>query len=125
MHHFGKLIVVHQAEIGLAELARRRGDVDAALTQIAPILPHLPTVAAAGWDEPIRAYVVCTQILRAAHDPAAEQILDQGTHLLSCLAQNITDPTHRQNFLNAVPAHRALRAESDQHLALHHALVGI
>jgi len=114
----GKLIVAYEAEIGLAELARRRGDITAARKQIVPILPHLPTVAAEGWDEPIRAYVVCTQILRAAHDPAAEQILDQGAHLLGCLAQNITDPTHRQNFLTAVPAHRALRAKSEQAVAL-------
>ena len=109
-HTIGKLIAAYEAEIGLAELARRRGDIAAARQQIAPILPHLPTVAAVGWDEPLRAYVVCTQVLRAAQDPAAEQILDQGLHLLDCLANNITDRNLRQNFLHVVPAHCKLRA---------------
>ena len=106
LRSIGKLIVAYEAEIGLAELARRRGNIDAALNQIAPILPHLPTVAAAGWDEPIRAYVVCARVLRAAQDPAAEKLLAQGLHLLECLANNIADLNRRQHFLNAVPAHR-------------------
>lgn len=118
-HTIGKSIAAYEAEIGLAELYRRRGQIAAAHEQILSLLPQLPAVDAVGWDEPLRAYVVCTRILRAAHDPAAEQILDQGTHLLGCLAQNITDPTHRQNFLDSVPAHRALRAESVQRHALH------
>ena len=112
----GKLIVAYEAEIGLAELARR-GDIAAALNQIAPILPLLPTVAADGWDEPIRAYVVCIQILQAGRDPAANMLLDQGLHLLDCLAQNIADRNLRQNFLAAVPAHRELLA---LRLALQH-----
>lgn len=103
-----ELIRAYEAEIGLAELAYRRGALSEALSQIAPITPHLPITNAGGWDEPIRAYVVCTRILQAAHDPTAEQILEQGRHLLDCLAQNITDYGHRQRFLNAVPAHQAL-----------------
>ncbi|MCE7988083.1 MAG: hypothetical protein DYG89_43515 [Caldilinea sp. CFX5] len=106
----GKLIAAYEAEIGLAELYRRRGQIAAAHEQIAPLLPQLPTVAAMGWDEPLRAYVVCTHILQAAHDPSAEQILDQGVSLLERLAANITDPNHRQHFLSAIPAHRQLRA---------------
>jgi len=114
LHASDERIRAYAVEISLAELARRRGDVDAAQKQIAPILPNLPTVTAAGWDEPIRAYLVCTRILQAAHDPATDQILDQGLHLLECLAQNITAYDHRQIFLNAIPAHRELRAAHDQ-----------
>lgn len=109
LRSIGKLIMAYEAEIGLAELAYRRGDIAAALQQIAPILPHLPTVAAVGWDEPLRAYVVCTQVLRAVQDPMAEKVLAQGLQLLECLAQNIVDPDLRQNFLQAVPANRKLR----------------
>lgn len=110
----GKWIAAYEAEIGLAELYRRCGQIDAAHQRIVPLLSLLPTVTAVGWDEPLRAYVFCARILQAAHDPAAEQLLNQGTQLLACLAQNITDPTHRQHFLNAVPAHRALRTATEQ-----------
>lgn len=86
-----------------------RNSIAAVYEQILPLLPQLPTVDAVGWDEPLRAYVVCTQILQAAHDPSAAQLLDQGLSLLERLAANITDQNHRQHFLNALPAHRQLR----------------
>lgn len=104
----GKTMMAYEAEIGLAELRRRCGQIEAALQLIQPILPHLPSCMAEGWDEPIRAYVVCTQILRTVNDPAAETLLAQGLQLLECLAQKITDRTLRQNFLDAIPAHREL-----------------
>jgi DNA-binding SARP family transcriptional activator/predicted ATPase len=110
LREIGKLTVAYDAEIGLAELMRRRGQIDTALRQITPILPYLPIQAAPSWDEPIRAYVVCVQILRAAHDARAERLLEQGLQLLACLAQNIGDRTLREHFLNAIPAHRQLRA---------------
>ncbi|MCX6047834.1 MAG: hypothetical protein NT075_22265, partial [Chloroflexi bacterium] len=106
----GKLTVAYEAEIGLAELMRRHGQIDRAQQQITPIIPCLPTNAATGWDEPIRAYVVCIQILRATQDARAEELLYQGLQLLACLAQNIRDPILRQHFLNAIPAHRHLQA---------------
>jgi hypothetical protein len=108
----GKVNAAHEAEIGLAELLRQRGDLEAALRQIAPILPRLPSVAADGWDEPIHVYVVCVQILRTNHDARAEGLLKQGLHLLTCLAQNISDSTLRQHFLQAIPAHSQLQALS-------------
>ncbi len=109
-HANDKLIMAYEAEIGLAELARRRGEIEVALKLIEPILPHLPTIAAEGWDEPMRAYVVTTKVLQAVNDPMAETILDQGLHLLDCLALKITERSLRQNFILAIPAHRELRA---------------
>lgn len=103
-------ITVFEAQIGLAELAYRQGELDLALGQIVPLMPHLPSVAADGWNEPIHAYVVCVQILRAAHDARAAGLLDQGLQLLASLAQNISDLAMRRNFLDAVPAHGQLRA---------------
>ncbi|MCB0080099.1 MAG: hypothetical protein KDE47_04180, partial [Caldilineaceae bacterium] len=104
----GKLTVAYEVEIGLAALELRRQHDAAALAQIVPLLPNLPTKAADGWDEPIRAYVVCTRVLRGAHDPAAEIILHQGLQLLEYLAGNIADEKLRQSFLHAVPAHDEL-----------------
>lgn len=108
-HTIGKLIAACEAEIGLAELYRRRGQIAAAHEQITPLLAHLPTASAVGWDEPLRAYVICTRILQTTHDPSAEQVLAQGLALLGQLAGKITDPLHRQHFLTAIPAHRQLR----------------
>ncbi len=110
-----ELILAYQAEIGLADVAYRCGDIDTARDQIAPILPLLPEETAEGWDEPLRAYVVCIQILQAADDPAAKKLIVEGLHLLDCLAQEITDYSLRQRFLNAVPAHRTLQMLSDRH----------
>lgn len=110
----GKPISGYEARIGLADLAYRCGNLPEAYQQIAPILPHLPLTATNGWDEPIRAYVVCVRILRATGNPLAQQLLDQGRHLLDCLARNITDHHHQQNFLNAIPTHRDLQAEAEK-----------
>jgi tetratricopeptide (TPR) repeat protein len=105
-----KAHMAYEAEIGLAELHRRRGALAAAIELIKPILPQLPTGAAGGWDAPLRAYVVCVRILRAAADPATELILDQGIQLLDALAQNIGDQRLRRSFLQAIAAHHELRA---------------
>jgi predicted ATPase len=106
----GKEIMTYEAEIGLAELHRRRGALAAASELIKPILPQLPSDGANGWDAPLRAYVVCVQILRAAADPGAELILDQGLRLLDALAQNIGDQRLRRSFLQAIASHHELRA---------------
>jgi tetratricopeptide (TPR) repeat protein len=106
---FGKLVMAYQAEIGLAALLWRRGDIAAARAQVAALVPHLPTDAADGWDEPLRAYVVCTQILQAAGHPLADSILEQGLRLLEGLGGNIGDAGLRERFLQAVPSHRELR----------------
>ena len=108
---------VRAVEIGLAELAHRRGDGATAFMQIEPILPHLPTESAAGWDEPLRAYLVCVRILHAMGNPLAQDLCDQARQLLDRLACNIADYAQRQTFLNAIPAHRELRAEWERTVA--------
>lgn len=109
LRSIGKLIAAYESEIGLAEVYRHCGQLDRALKLIIPILPHLPTVAAVGWDEPVRAYVFCVRSLQAAHDPKAEEVLTQGLQLLERLAGNIAARKHRAHFLDALPAHRQLR----------------
>lgn len=108
-----KAMMAYEAEIGLADLYHRCGALDEAIALIAPILPHLPTDAADGWDAPLRAYVVCVQVLRATADPRAEALLAQGIALLQHLATKIRDRTLRQRFLN-LSAHREIRALRNQ-----------
>ncbi len=107
---FGKLVMAYEAEIGLAALLWRRGDFPAAYEQIVGIVAHLPAERADGWDEPLRAYLVCVQILRAVGDPSAEAVLAQGLHLLDSLEQRIADPRLRRSFAEAIREHRMLRA---------------
>jgi predicted ATPase/DNA-binding SARP family transcriptional activator len=103
-----KALMAIETEIGLADLHQRRGASAAALALIESIIPLLPTSAATGWDNPIRAYVVCVQVLRAADDPRADVLLDQGLQFLDTLAGHIDDPSLRQRFLLANNAHRTL-----------------
>lgn len=105
-----KVLMAAETEVGLAELHRRWGAAAAALALIEPIIPLLPTTAATGWDDPIRAYVVCVLVLRAAGNPRAATLLRQGLQLLDTLAGHIDDPTLRQSFLLANPAHHTLRS---------------
>ncbi len=105
-----KTVMADESAIGLAELARRSADLPEAYRLIAAILPGLPTTAAEGWDEPVRAFVVCVQILRACHDPRAEPLLAQGLQFLDVLSQTIGDPRLRQQFIEAIPAHQQLRS---------------
>lgn len=105
-----KAVMAAESVIGLAELHRRHGATAAALALVEPIVPLLPTNAATGWDNPLRAYVVCVHILRAAHDPRAGMLLDQGLQLLDTLAGYIDDQSLRQSFLQANAAHHQLRA---------------
>jgi tetratricopeptide (TPR) repeat protein len=103
-----KALMAAETEVGLAELHRRRGASEAALALIEPIISLLPTTAATGWDNPIRAYVVCVQVLQAADDPRAGVLLHQGLQLLDTLAGHIDDQSLRQRFLLANEAHHTL-----------------
>ena len=112
----------YEAMIGMAETARRRGFMALAVERIASVLPHLPTQSAESWAAPIQGYVRCVHILQAAHNTNAQAILGQGARLLDHLAQQISDDDLRQNFLNAVPAHRELVALQAELLVLEKAL---
>jgi hypothetical protein len=105
-----KTVMAVETEVGLAELHCRSGAPAAALALIEPIIPLLPTSAASGWDNPIRAYVVCVQVLRTAQDPWAAILLNQGLSLLNTFAGYIDDEGLRQRFFQANAAHHQLRA---------------
>ncbi|MCB0035531.1 MAG: hypothetical protein KDE51_15975, partial [Anaerolineales bacterium] len=107
------VIPADEATISLADLAYRQQALPEALSLITPIISHLPLTHAAGWQEPIYAYLVCFRILQAAGNPAAEKLIAQGRYLLDFLTQKISDDGLRQIFLTAVPAHRELRKQLD------------
>ena len=114
----GNRAAEYEAMIGMAETARRRGFMALAVERITSVLPHLPTQSAESWAAPIQGYVRCVHILQAAHNTNAQAILGQGARLLDHLAQQISDDDLRQNFLNAMPAHRELVALQAELLVL-------
>ncbi len=100
-----------EAIAGLALEASTRGDLSGALTHVELILSRQAAGAGlAGTDEPLRIGLICCQVLAAATDPRAGDVL-AGTHTeLQSRADKITDPQRRRGFLERVPYHRELVA---------------
>ena len=62
----------------------------------------------AGLHEPFAIYLTCYRILVAADDPRAVTMAQKAHSLLQAYADQITDATLRQSFLENVPIHREL-----------------
>jgi tetratricopeptide (TPR) repeat protein len=95
---------------GLARVALADGDIGAALAHVVDILAHLAQGTLEGADEPLRVYLTCYEVLRAARDVRAPAILDAAHALLHERAARIPDETTRRSFLEQVPYHRQLTA---------------
>jgi tetratricopeptide (TPR) repeat protein len=93
---------------GLARAALAGGDVAEACARIGPILVSLEAGTIDAADDPLRVYLTCWQVLCAAGDPRAEQVLRQGFDLLQARAARIDDARMRQMFLEHVPHHREI-----------------
>jgi hypothetical protein len=52
--------------------------------------------------------MTCYQVLVAAEDPRAQEVLEAGYNLLMDRAARIEDPTTRRSFLENVPANREI-----------------
>ena len=94
---------------GLARAALEQGNLRDALGCVQEITSYL----AAGGDfqetwEPLRIYLICSQILRSVGDPQADEILETAFNLLQDQAARIPDSTYRGFFLQQIPWHRAI-----------------
>jgi tetratricopeptide (TPR) repeat protein len=113
LHKNEQTTQVCEAQAGLARLALAQGYLDAAQAHTEAILTHLDTAPdLPGTDEPLRVYLTCYEVLRAAQDARAPALLRAACTLLRERAALIEDARLRQSFLENVAAHRALlRAE--------------
>jgi adenylate cyclase len=96
---------------GLAQIALAKGELSAALAHVEEILPVLQTqmhVIKNEVDEPIRVFLTCYQVLKAANDLRAEQILQTGYELLQAQSLKISDEVMRRSYLENVPYNREL-----------------
>lgn len=95
---------------GLAQVALATDDIIAALAHVSAILVHLERSTLAGTDEPLRVYYTCYQILRAAGDSRADDMIETAYRMLMAQASTIGDMAQRRSFLEHVPYHRAIMA---------------
>lgn len=94
---------------GLTRLALAQGEVPTAQRWVEELVQTLHVGSNAWLDELPPILLCCYQVLRAAHDPRAAQVLATAYAHLERQAAQIDDPAHRQAFWDDVPAHRALR----------------
>ena len=92
---------------GLARVALARGDSAAALEQVEQILAHIAAGGRFdGTEEPLRLPLTCYQVLKAAGDARADEVLVQAHAELMKQADRLVDNQARNSFLRQVPHNR-------------------
>ena len=106
MHHLALEPLAGQACAALAG-----GDLPAALAIVDTILAaQAAGISLDGTEEPMRLHLICHQVLAAAADPRAQQVLADARCQLLERAARISDPARRNSYLNDVPYHREIVA---------------
>jgi tetratricopeptide (TPR) repeat protein len=95
---------------GLARLALASGDLATARTRANELATALEAEMIAWADELPQLFLSCYQVLSAAGDVRATQVLEVACARLNRQASQISDATCRQAFWEDVPTHRALLA---------------
>jgi len=96
---------------GLARVALAQGEIAAALAHCEEVLAFLESGGTLdGLSEPLRVMLTCYQVLRAASDPRAADVLETAYTTLQQQAAKITDEVMRRSFLEHVPYHREIVA---------------
>ena len=95
---------------GLARLALASGDRATAQTRANELATALEAEVIAWVDELPQLFLSCYQVLSAAGDARAAQVLEVAYARLHRQASQISDATCRQAFWEDVPTHRALLA---------------
>jgi tetratricopeptide (TPR) repeat protein len=95
---------------GLARLALARGDLATARMRANELATTLEDEGIAWVDELPQLFLSCYQVLSAAGDARAAQVLEAACARLDRQASQINDATCRQTFWEDVPTHRALLA---------------
>ena len=97
--------------VGLARIHLAQGDLSQAHDQVREILSHLETRSLDGTQEPFQVYLTCYRVLRANHESAATDVLNDAYGLLQERAAKISDKEIRHSFLESVAAHSEIIRE--------------
>jgi len=84
------------------------GDLPRAVECVELILAHIAKDGVEGFEGPVKVFLSCYQILSAAQDARAADILWQGNALLQETASKFEDETMRRFYLERVPENRAM-----------------
>lgn len=96
---------------GMARVALAQGELDLALEYVSHIMSYLDGGGSLdGTWEPLRLYLTCYQVLQAAGDARALEILSVAYLKLETWAGMIPDPEYRRMYLQNVPWHREVAA---------------
>jgi tetratricopeptide (TPR) repeat protein len=94
---------------GMASASLSLGDLERAQVHVEEVLAHLekggtlPT-----WSRPVWIHLICYQVLVAANDPRAGDVLRKAYDLLMEYADRISDEAMHRSFLENVPWHREI-----------------
>ena len=98
-----------EATAYLAYVEHRLGNLPVALAHVESVIDKLEPRILAGMDEPVRVHLYCYQLLFAAKDSRAQDVLDAAYWYIQTRAA-LLDPADRERFLSAVPANREILA---------------
>jgi class 3 adenylate cyclase/tetratricopeptide (TPR) repeat protein len=105
----GQAALACEPRAGLARIALAQENLPAALAHISTVLDFLDSGGSLnGTEEPLRVFLTCYQVLQAAGDSRAAQILAAAYQHLSQQADKITDQAARRRFLENIPYHRQI-----------------
>lgn len=104
----GEQARLFEAQVGTARARLALGNVEGARQLVEPVVAALPTMTLAGMDEPARLFVTCYEVLLAAKDGRAGMVWENGRFALQTIANTITNPDLRHQFIHANPFQRRL-----------------
>lgn len=96
---------------GLARVALAQGDLPQAQAHVEEILASVQKRTPDSAEEPMRIYLTCYHVLKAAQDARAQEILATAHGLLQEWAAKIGDARLKQRFLENVATHREILGE--------------
>ena len=108
-HEMDQTVLKLEAETSLAEAALLAGDVTEAMGFAETAVSHLlNSQSLDGAASPFQIYLTCYNVLNAAQDARATELLTQAHQAMQERAAAIVDEEARNMFLNNVAAHRQL-----------------
>jgi len=108
-HALGHPGLLAECRAGLAYALQAQGNLPAALSSVERVLDYLETGTLDGVESPMRAYLSCCTVLRAADDDRAGRLLERAHTELTAQAARMSDADQRM-FLEQVPWNRAIMA---------------
>lgn len=118
-HELDLVALKLEAEAGLAAVALSTGELESAQWHVESILNSLSDDSNLdGTHSPLEIFWSCYQVLLAAGDSRANQVLEEAHHFLNDRAHKISDACGRTNYLEKVVVHSQIMSEYGQKVAV-------